>query len=143
MWFLGSALYKGLDAGRSGFSVPPPPPLVAAFILLGFFLFASIVPFLARRRRNFWGARKGTPGLVGQWIDRMWGAGTCAAFEQRLRPVALFTSTAVTFGITGLASAYANEQSWPTYFNCGFFLSCGLGLAVTYILSLRFPPRLY
>jgi hypothetical protein len=143
MWFLASALYKGFALGRLGFSGAAPPPGVGAFMLLFFFLFASIVPLLARRRGSFWGRPNGTLGLVGRWIEWKWGAGTCTAIAQRLKPFALFTLTALTFGITGLASTYANAQSWPTYFVSGFFLSCGLGLLVTYVLSLRFPPRFY
>jgi hypothetical protein len=46
-------------------------------------------------------------------------------------------------GITTLLSNYANAQNSRVYFGGAFFSSCGLGLLVAYLLSLKFPPRLY
>jgi hypothetical protein len=128
--------------GLAAYALPPPP--AAVFIWVFFFLFASIVPFLGRGRADVWGRSKWGPlGLAGEWIDRRWGAGTCTAAGQRFKPAALLALTSLTFGITSLASNYANGQSWPTYFTSGFFLAVGLGLAVAYLLTLRFPARLY
>ncbi len=140
IWFLASALYGGLASGRSDILGPAPPPAAAIFIWLFFFLFASIVPFLRRGRADPW---LGSLGLVGQWIDRRWGAGACTEAGQRFKPIALLGLSGLTLGITSLASNYAHAQSWPAYFGSGFFLASGLGLAVAYVLSLRFPPRLY
>ena len=144
IWVLGSSLYRGLEIGRSGSWDAAPPPAAAVIIWLIFFLFTSIVPFLGRGRADVWGRSKwGPSGLVGQWIDRRWGAGTCSAAARRFKPTALMSLTALTFGITSLVSNYANAQSWPSYQGSGFFLSVGLGLGVAYVLSLRFQPRLY
>jgi hypothetical protein len=61
----------------------------------------------------------------------------------RLRPVTLFMLTGLTLGLTTLMSNYLHAQNWTMYVNGGFMLSGGLGLLVAYVLSLRFPPRLY
>ena len=140
VYFLATALYRRLMAGHVADSVyvgPPYYPGFARFLWLGIFTFFAIAGFFQRGRLVLGGE------WLQKWVDRRWGAGACAAMTMRLRPVALFMFTVLTAGLTGLISNYANAQNWPVYVNSIAFLSCGLGLLVAYLLSLRFPPRMY
>jgi hypothetical protein len=137
--FLATALYKGLMAGHVTDSLyvgPPFAPGFAWFLWLLWFAFFAVAAFLQRGRLFF-------RGWVQKWIDGRWGAGACTAMTMRSRPIALFMLTVLTQGLTGLISNYLNAQNWPVYVISISFLSCGLGLLVAYLLSLRFPPRLY
>jgi hypothetical protein len=140
VYCLATALYGGLMAGRVADSLyvgPPYAPGFAWFLWLFSFTFFAAAGFFQRGRLVFGG------GWLQKWVDGRWGAGAHAAMMMRLRPVALFMLTALTSGLTGLISNYANAQNWPVYVNHISFLSCGLGLLVAYLLSLRFPPRMY
>jgi hypothetical protein len=138
VYFLATALYKGMMAGHvvdsPGVPSGGPPAFTLAAWLFAFTVFA-VGGFLGRGRPVFgeW---------VQRWVDRKWGAGTYAAITMRLRPMALFMLTILTNGASGLLSNYGDAQGF-TYVTSTFSLSCGLGLLVAYLLSLRFPPRMY
>jgi hypothetical protein len=137
--FLATAFYGGFESGHvvNLLSVtPPPPPTFAWAFGLFIFTFFAIVGFFHRGPLLF--------GAWGQtWVDRKWGAGTYVAAIMRLRPVALFMLTVLIRGVTSLLSNYANPQSLWTVADGVFPLAFGLGLLVAYLLSLRFPPRMY
>ena len=136
--FLAGAVSSGLKMGHanvthlSGTGVPFPPPKAAIFLVIFFFVTCSTVPFLLRRRQfQTW---------TGRLIDRIFGQGTCATVVARLKPIGLMASWACTVGFVGFASTHAGSQSWTAYVNSAVALSMGLGLAVAYALSRRFPP---
>jgi hypothetical protein len=140
VYCLATALYRGLMAGHVADSVyfgPPFAPGFARFLWLFTFTFFAVAGFFQRGHLVSGG------GWLQKRVDGRWGAGAYAAMTMRLRPVALFMLTALTAGLTGLISNYANAQNWPVYVNSIALLSCGLGLLVAYLLSLRFPPRMY
>jgi cbb3-type cytochrome oxidase subunit 1 len=121
MVVLAIAFHNGIGIGH----VHNPPPPIHIWIIAPplFFIFVSIVVFRSRHRPM--------------------GAGTSREFLERLRPAALFMVALLIIGVVGLASTYANGQSSSAYLGSAFFLSCGLGFLLAYVLSFRFPPRLY
>ncbi len=137
--FLAGALSSGLKMGHAigppGSRAPFPPANVAIFLLLFFFIASSAGVFFFRRVlfRGNWTARL---------IDRLWGQGTWATIVVRLKPTALMIVMCCTLGIVGLASTYAQSQSWTAYFNSAFALSVGFGLLVAFSLSRKYPPKL-
>jgi hypothetical protein len=137
---LTGALSNGIKMGHAHNppgTVSPFPPVEFAYVALPlFFLLSSIGVFLMRHRLF---AR----GWIGYLVDWKWGAGTYQEYFERLRPTALMMLATLIIGVVGLASTYANEQNWYAYFGSAFALTCGLGLLVAYVLSWRFPPRLY
>jgi hypothetical protein len=132
---LSSGLKMGHTIGPLGSRVPFPPVNFAIFALPFFFVAASAGVFFLRRVlfQGDW---------TGRLIDRVWGQGTWAAAVVRLKPTALMIVMCCTLGIVGLASTYAQSQSWTAYFNSAFALSVGFGLLVAYSLSRKYPPKL-
>ena len=137
--FLAGTLSSGLEMGHTigppGSRAPFPPVNFALFALPFFFIASSAGVFFSRRVlfRGGWTARL---------IDRVWGQGTWAAVVVRLKPTALVIVMCCTLGIVGLASTFAQSQSWTAYFNSAFALSIGFGLLVAYSLSRKYPPKL-
>lgn len=137
--FLARALSSGLAMGHAtgppGSRAPFPPVNFAIFVLPFFFIASSAGVFFLRRVlfQGDW---------TGRLIDRVWGQGTWAAAVVRLKPTALMIVTCCTIGIVGLASTFAQPQSWTGYFNSAFALSIGFGLLVAYSLSRKYPPKL-
>jgi hypothetical protein len=137
--FLAGALSSGPKMGHTtgplGNHVPFPPVNFAIFVLPFFFVAASAGVFFLRRVlfQGYW---------TKQLIDRVWGQGAWAAVVADLKPTALMIVTCCALGIVGLASTYAQSQSWTAYFNSAFALSVGFGLLVAYSLSRKYPPKL-
>jgi hypothetical protein len=134
IWFvlLAIAFFQGIQVRHATLA---PPIRVAYFIIPLFTIFAFGASFLQRR------SVLDIPPV--RWlVDRKFGVGIYDRFLERLRPVTLLMASALIMGIVGLISTYATTQNYAAYFNGSFFLACGLGLLVAYLLSLRFPPRL-
>jgi hypothetical protein len=137
--FLAGAVSSGLKMGHAvgptGSRAPFPPANTAIFLLLFFFVASSAGVFFLRRAVF-------PRGWTGRLTDRVWGEGTWATIVVRLKPTALMIVMCCTIGIIGLASTYAQSKAWTGYFNSAFALSIGLGLAVAYSLSRKYPPTL-
>lgn len=135
--FLAGAVSSGFKIGHAtglpANHAPFPPVNVAIFMVFFFFVATSAGPLLLRRRQSRW---------TGRLLDRVWGQGTSAAVIARVKPIALMACCCCTFGVVGLASTYAVSQSWTAYANSAVALSMGLGLAVAYSLSRKYPPTL-
>ena len=136
---LAAAISSGLKMAHSigplGSRAPFPPTNVAIFLLVFFFV-ASAAGVFFLRRVLFQGR------WAGRLIDRVWGLGTWATMVVRLKPTALMIAMCCTLGTVGLASTYAQSQSWTAYFNSTFALSVSLGLVAAYWLSRKYPPAL-
>jgi hypothetical protein len=137
--FLAAAVSSGLKMGHAvglpGVCAPFPPTNAAIFILLFFFIASSAGVFCLRHRQF-------RMGWTGRLIDRVWGQGTWATIIVRFKPMALMTVWCCTLGFVGLVSTYAGSQLRTAYVNSAFALSVGLGLAVAYSLSRKYPPTL-
>ena len=114
-------------------------PEETKLVLLWFpFLFFLIAAFLQRKAIN----RSKLP-IITKRIDNKFGPGTFDDFMRRLKPYLLFMTACLIGGGTGILSTYFGSQHESGYWISGFFLSGGVGLFSAYILSVKFPPRIF
>ena len=138
--FLTGAISSGVKMGHAIAApvnrAPFPPVNTAVFLVVFFFVVTSAGVFVFRRalfQNRSWTARL---------IDKVWGQGAWTNILVRLKPTALMMVVCCTTGFLGLASTYVGSQSWTAYVNSAVALSMGLGLAISYSLSRKFPPAL-
>ena len=132
VFFISDALSQGLNVPYSSFGQDIPVRFTLSIMLFPF-LFFSLVPFLLRKgsRDNF----------VVKLIEKLFGIGTTDKLVSAIKPYWLFMAACFTLGSTGLLSTYLSSQSFSGYLISGYFISAGFGLLVSYLLSVKFPPR--
>jgi hypothetical protein len=112
------------------------PVQAAPVILVAPFMFFAIVPFVQRKQTI-----ESMPFLGSHLKPKYEGSGA-HAFIHGLKPTLLFLAACFSLGISGLVSTYLSNKEPAGYILSGFFISGGVGLAVSYLFSLKFPPRL-
>jgi hypothetical protein len=140
-------LYALADALRQGLSMPS--KMVGQNLSMEQAITKSapilvIVPFVFFLVAGFFQRKSGYKiGMLSGYFDKKYGQGTTDAFIRNLRPATLFITGSLTLGGSGIATTFFTTQALPPYILSGFFLSAGLGLLCAYLLSIKFPPKLY
>lgn len=112
-------------------------PVNVALIIIAFpFVFFSIVPFLQRKQ-----SLKDAP-FIGKYISRKFNTQPISLFISKLKPVLLFAVGCFSLGLSGIISTFFVNNEVAGYILGGFFVSGGLGLLVSILLSIKYPPRL-
>lgn len=131
-FFISDALSQGLSVPYSTFGQDIPLKFTLIIILFPF-LFFSFAPFLQRKNTE--------ENLLIKTIKRIFGKEATDRFIKELKFYWLFTAFCLTLGVSGVASTYLSTQSLSGYLISGYFISGGFGLIVSYLLSVKFPPK--
>jgi hypothetical protein len=131
-FFISDALSQGLSVPYSTFGQDIPIKF-APIIILFPFLFFSLTPFLQRKNTE--------ENLFTKTVKKIFGTEATNRFIKELRFYWLLTAFCLTLGISGVASTYLSTQSLSGYLISGYFISGGFGLIVSYLLSVKSPPK--
>ena len=80
--------------------------------------------------------------FLGSYLKPKYEGSGMQGFIHGLKPTLLFLTACFSLGISGLVSTFLSNKVPAGYVLSGFFISGGVGLAVSYLFSLKFPPRL-
>lgn len=131
-FFISDAISQGLSVPYSTFGQDIPLKLTLPFILFPF-LFFSFAPFLQRKNTQ--------ENLFIKTIKKIFGSEATDRLTKELKFYWLLTAFCLTLGISGITSTYLSTQSLSGYLISGYFISGGFGLLVSYLLSVKFPPK--
>ena len=131
-FFISDAISQGLSVPSSTFGKDFPLEFALVITLLPF-LFFSFAPFLQRKniQENFFT----------KMIKKIFGAVVIEKFVKEIKFYWLLTAFFLTLGMSGIISTYLSSQSFSGYLVSGYFISGGFGLLVSYLLSVKFPPK--